>query len=210
MTNTALTGATYDVDGVERFDLLVNTRSRMREPPRGNRRRSWPRVPPTAGSANDVLDPTPQSALAALDQAPRWLNSSRSRPKDCGSTSSWSTSGRTRAWSSRTLPYLRAWREVCRSRARRRGRPRRARVRIRTRLRERAPKPLRAGVSGYVLKQSAPAELLQAIRAAAAGGQYLDSSLTAKVRSVFSTSARRPTRRPSGPHNNSSALRRSS
>ena len=28
---------------------------------------------------------------------------------------------------------------------------------------------LRAGVSGYVLKQSAPAELLQAIRAAAAG-----------------------------------------
>ena len=34
---------------------------------------------------------------------------------------------------------------------------------------------LRAGVSGYVLKQSAPTELLQAIRAAAAGGQYLDS-----------------------------------
>lgn len=40
---------------------------------------------------------------------------------------------------------------------------------------------LRAGVSGYVLKQSAPAELLQAIRAAAAGGQYLDSTLTARV-----------------------------
>jgi DNA-binding NarL/FixJ family response regulator len=40
---------------------------------------------------------------------------------------------------------------------------------------------LRAGVSGYVLKQSAPAELLQAIRAAAAGGQYLDSALTARV-----------------------------
>src|ERR1700738_477912 len=36
---------------------------------------------------------------------------------------------------------------------------------------------LRAGVSGYVLKQSAPTELLQAIRAAAAGGQYLDSTL---------------------------------
>jgi len=30
---------------------------------------------------------------------------------------------------------------------------------------------LRAGVSGYVLKQSAPTELLQAIRVAAAGGQ---------------------------------------
>ena len=40
---------------------------------------------------------------------------------------------------------------------------------------------LRAGVSGYVLKQSAPSELLQAIRAAAAGGQYLDSSLTARM-----------------------------
>jgi DNA-binding NarL/FixJ family response regulator len=40
---------------------------------------------------------------------------------------------------------------------------------------------LRAGVSGYVLKQSAPTELLQAIRAAAAGGQYLDSSLTARM-----------------------------
>ena len=40
---------------------------------------------------------------------------------------------------------------------------------------------LRAGVSGYVLKQSAPTELLQAIRAAAAGGQYLDSTLTPRV-----------------------------
>src|SRR5687768_18516255 len=35
---------------------------------------------------------------------------------------------------------------------------------------------LRAGVSGYVLKRSAPTELLQAIRAVAAGGQYLDST----------------------------------
>ena len=40
---------------------------------------------------------------------------------------------------------------------------------------------LRAGVSGYVLKQSSPSELLQAIRAAAGGGQYLDSTLTARV-----------------------------
>lgn len=46
---------------------------------------------------------------------------------------------------------------------------------------------LRAGVSGYVLKQSAPAELLQAIRAAAAGGQYLDSTLTARVTAGFLT-----------------------
>jgi len=44
---------------------------------------------------------------------------------------------------------------------------------------------LRAGVSGYVLKQSAPAQLLQAIRAAAAGGQYLDSALTARVTAAF-------------------------
>jgi len=44
---------------------------------------------------------------------------------------------------------------------------------------------LKAGVSGYVLKQSTPAELLQAIRAAAAGGQYLDSSLTERVTAGF-------------------------
>jgi DNA-binding NarL/FixJ family response regulator len=44
---------------------------------------------------------------------------------------------------------------------------------------------LRAGASGYVLKRSAPAELLQAIRAAAAGGQYLDSTLTARVTAGF-------------------------
>ena len=44
---------------------------------------------------------------------------------------------------------------------------------------------LRAGASGYVLKQSAPAELLQAIRATAAGGQYVDSALTARVTAGF-------------------------
>jgi two-component system, NarL family, response regulator NreC len=44
---------------------------------------------------------------------------------------------------------------------------------------------LRAGVSAYVLKQSAPTELIQAIRAAAAGRQYLDSALTAKVTAAF-------------------------
>ena len=40
---------------------------------------------------------------------------------------------------------------------------------------------LRAGVAGYVLKQSAPNELIQAIRAAAAGGQYIDSTLTSRM-----------------------------
>lgn len=44
---------------------------------------------------------------------------------------------------------------------------------------------LRAGAAGYVLKQSAPQELLQAIRAAAAGGQYLDSALTPRVTAGF-------------------------
>jgi len=44
---------------------------------------------------------------------------------------------------------------------------------------------LRAGVSAYVLKQSAPGELLQAIRAAAAGGQYVDSTLTSRVTAGF-------------------------
>jgi DNA-binding NarL/FixJ family response regulator len=44
---------------------------------------------------------------------------------------------------------------------------------------------LRAGVSGYVLKQSASSELLQAIRVAATGGQYLDSTLTARVTAGF-------------------------
>lgn len=40
---------------------------------------------------------------------------------------------------------------------------------------------LRAGASGYVLKRSAPTELLHAIRLTAAGGQYLDSTLTARA-----------------------------
>jgi two-component system response regulator NreC len=44
---------------------------------------------------------------------------------------------------------------------------------------------LRAGASGYVLKQSPPAELLQAIRAAAAGRQYIDSALTSRVTAAF-------------------------
>jgi DNA-binding NarL/FixJ family response regulator len=44
---------------------------------------------------------------------------------------------------------------------------------------------LRAGALGYVLKQSASPELLQAIRAAAAGRQYLDASLTARVAGTY-------------------------
>lgn len=40
---------------------------------------------------------------------------------------------------------------------------------------------LQAGVSGYVLKQSAPGELLRAIRTVANGGSYLDPAITGKV-----------------------------
>ncbi len=58
---------------------------------------------------------------------------------------------------------------------------------------------LRAGVSGYVLKQSAPTELLQAIRAAAAGGQYLDSALTARVTAGFLGKQGKGVSRPTAP-----------
>jgi DNA-binding NarL/FixJ family response regulator len=58
---------------------------------------------------------------------------------------------------------------------------------------------LRAGVSGYVLKQSAPTELLQAIRAAASGGQYLDSALTARVTARFLGTQGKRVSRPSAP-----------
>jgi DNA-binding NarL/FixJ family response regulator len=40
---------------------------------------------------------------------------------------------------------------------------------------------LRAGASGYVLKQSSAAELVHAIRAVAKGGKYLDPSVAEKV-----------------------------
>ena len=40
---------------------------------------------------------------------------------------------------------------------------------------------LRGGASAYVLKQSAPADFLKAIRAVAAGGIYLDPAMTSRV-----------------------------
>lgn len=45
---------------------------------------------------------------------------------------------------------------------------------------------LRAGASGYVLKQSPPAELLHAIRAVARGGKYLDPAVAGKVMGGYS------------------------
>ncbi len=53
---------------------------------------------------------------------------------------------------------------------------------------------LRAGAAGYVLKQSRSGELLQAIRAVAAGGSYLDPAITANVIRDFG--ARPATARP--------------
>jgi two-component system response regulator NreC len=50
---------------------------------------------------------------------------------------------------------------------------------------------LRAGALGYVLKQSAPEELLHAIRAAAKGEPYLDSTLARRVASGFLDRERR-------------------
>lgn len=54
---------------------------------------------------------------------------------------------------------------------------------------------LRAGVSGYVLKQSAHAELLHAIRAAAGGGQHVDSALTRHLAAPFTASNPRKAQR---------------
>jgi DNA-binding NarL/FixJ family response regulator len=50
---------------------------------------------------------------------------------------------------------------------------------------------LAAGACAYVLKQSAPSELIHAIRAVAAGGKYIDPKLTAKVVDRFSDRASR-------------------
>jgi DNA-binding NarL/FixJ family response regulator len=44
---------------------------------------------------------------------------------------------------------------------------------------------LRAGVAAFVLKQSPSTELIQAIRAVAAGGQYLDANVTSRVTGGF-------------------------
>ena len=68
---------------------------------------------------------------------------------------------------------------------------------------------LRAGAAGYVLKQSASTELLQAIRAVAAGGQYLDSTLSSRVTNAFldRQSSRGGQRRPQLTERESEVLR---
>ena len=58
---------------------------------------------------------------------------------------------------------------------------------------------LRAGASGYVLKQSRPTELLHAIRAVATGGKYLDASITAPVIGSYAKQAPPPGPEPTTP-----------
>ena len=48
---------------------------------------------------------------------------------------------------------------------------------------------MRAGASGYVLKQSQPSELVHAIRAVANGGKYIDPAIPAPVVANHSTKA---------------------
>ena len=60
---------------------------------------------------------------------------------------------------------------------------------------------LRAGVSGYVLKQSSHAELFRAIRAAARGQKYIDPALTHHLAAPFATQESKRTGRAGSRHN---------
>jgi two-component system invasion response regulator UvrY len=52
-----------------------------------------------------------------------------------------------------------------------------------------AVRALRAGASGYLTKESAPDELIEAIRKVAGGGMYITSSLAEKLASQFGESS---------------------
>lgn len=51
---------------------------------------------------------------------------------------------------------------------------------------------LKAGVSGYVLKQSSSDEIIRALRAIARGGNYLDPAITGKVFNDYTEKQSRP------------------
>lgn len=51
---------------------------------------------------------------------------------------------------------------------------------------------LQAGVSGYILKQSEPDELLHAIRVVAAGGKYLDPAVMGTVFDIYVVKQKKP------------------
>jgi DNA-binding NarL/FixJ family response regulator len=55
-----------------------------------------------------------------------------------------------------------------------------------------------AGAAGYILKQSASAELVRAIRAVAAGGSFLDPQITGKVIGGYLGQQSRPGQEPQG------------
>lgn len=58
---------------------------------------------------------------------------------------------------------------------------------------------LRAGAAGYVLKQSRPAELLEAIRSVVGGGKYLDASMSGRVTGASGKTARAAGSEPTTP-----------
>ena len=66
---------------------------------------------------------------------------------------------------------------------------------------------LSAGASGYILKQSAFDELVRAIRATAAGNQYLDSTLVARNTSAYLSRHSRDRTRPTISEREASVLR---
>jgi len=55
---------------------------------------------------------------------------------------------------------------------------------------ELAPRVLKAGAAGYMTKESAPKELVQAIRKLHAGGKYVSAALAEKLVVDFATNAR--------------------
>jgi DNA-binding NarL/FixJ family response regulator len=55
---------------------------------------------------------------------------------------------------------------------------------------------LRAGASGFLLKDAPSAELLKAVKTVAEGGAYLDLAVTHRVLAAFGASARPPLRPP--------------
>ena len=55
-----------------------------------------------------------------------------------------------------------------------------------------AVRALKAGAAGYLTKESAPEELIKAMRMVSGGGKYVTSSLAEKLASVLETSAEKP------------------
>jgi len=55
-----------------------------------------------------------------------------------------------------------------------------------------AVRALKAGAAGYLTKESAPEELIKAMRKVSSGGKYVTSSLAEKLASVLETGAEKP------------------